>query len=1405
MRRSRSIFMISIIFVLFGSIILHSVVINPEKNSVAKFKDIKTLSSGIDVEDLPSYQPRTSVQGIFPEPTVEVLSFTDHEMQLGGYGNDTLRFVMEFKPSQTAYYYAHAYLYTNNSFNREQIGNSVYWSESITGGTITVATFDFCAYYLHDREIDGPYAIYLDFYKDNGTTYDIYYNEFVHTTQSYNSSDFLGAPVSVGAISANFIDNDGNGLYEWIDIVLSVNVTVQGQYYFRGHIEDSYYGFADYSIRYLNVDVGTYEVILRFNGWRFAGLPGNSTIKFDYLKIAQNAPPGYEFFEVYDDFYESSTVYATDFDIPPVMLTGKFFDTLLDEDNDNIFEEYWVTVEINKTRIEDGWVDLFASLYVNSSMYYIEDRYGESIFLDSTGLMNVTFKFNGLSIYKSSILNDMFRVDDLYGRYFHNINNYVDHIRFDEHWISPQTYSYSDFIGPGALLSGNTIDYGVDEDADGLYNKLVVEVEINVSKASNYYISGSIEINTTGFNIGYSSNYTYLTPGNHWVKLIYDGSEIFRSGLNDTIKLINLYIYDQDVEAETSRINSKTLGKYIFSLFDPPKARLTGFYSDAVFDDDSDGLYDGLRVYVEVEINESGRYRIAGSLRNPTTGDSNWITSASQYYSTGTHSTILSFDGQWIWRQHTNTTYTLDDVRIEEVDEFDNYIRTWDELWNVYVTNMTDSNDFEHPKSYFTGNINESRIDIDFDGKYEYLKVFVEVFSEEPLNLRLESNLYTGYDSIYSQNRSSVTPGYTWLELVFPSPLLYSLQTNSSYEISFYVYDDDNGMNFDYLYGYITNTYPWIEWAPPGLVFSGIIYDFGVDEDNNGRFDYIKVQIEVNVSQEGLYYLYGYIRADDGGSDYYWDWGYANLVPGTYNITVEIDPFWVQSHTSGIAFYLDFIVVYQDFTDISNSYKISSYGDDIYLANIYYHEDFDLPDAFLVGIVDDYGVDYDTDGLYNSWIVILQINVTVDSLDLYLEADLEEIGTDAFITSTSINLYELTIGVHNVTLEFSGEDLYDSGFSNGAQIRYYRLVRSYDWTTVEESWEKYQLNNTYIWSDFNSQPASYVTIKSVTPATGSLFYINDYVYISVVVEHASSTTINTVTVSIDVDGVYDHHEYLSLYSGSLSEDVWTGYIDIDHGSQWDLTITAYGSDSSDTYDIVTWYVIGAPVFYDFTVNTSSIKVGEAIHFVADVWDASGIDSVTLYAEGSSYEMSFNGNSTYGMAYIVDVTFEEAGEFAVYVNATNIYGLTTKSFVRTIYVNEDSESVPEILSVNVTPSTSIEAGQSITFTVVISKSDAVITSVSLYDNLEDTNYALERISETEMNETWTVTYTPTKEGQHVCTITVLNTRNQVTSYEEIFDVVGGITMNMTPGFEFLVPLIIFAVLSLIKMKRRRLRR
>jgi ABC-type methionine transport system permease subunit len=80
-------------------------------------------------------------------------------------------------------------------------------------------------------------------------------------------------------------------------------------------------------------------------------------------------------------------------------------------------------------------------------------------------------------------------------------------------------------------------------------------------------------------------------------------------------------------------------------------------------------------------------------------------------------------------------------------------------------------------------------------------------------------------------------------------------------------------------------------------------------------------------------------------------------------------------------------------------------------------------------------------------------------------------------------------------------------------------------------------------------------------------------------------------------------------------------------------------------------------------------------------------------------------------------------------------------------------------------------------------------------------AREMDSETLWNETWSVTFTPDAEGFHDCVLKVMNSRNQLSQATVSFTIVSG-EVNLTPGFEFLILLVVLVVIPMNRRLRRK---
>ncbi|MFX1506399.1 MAG: hypothetical protein ACFFDC_09815 [Promethearchaeota archaeon] len=1464
---------------------------------------LKGESSPVKESTIPSTPmiPSFSVQD-FPEPTVEVFQFSDHEMDLRGYGDDTVRFNMKFRSTtERARFYGYAQLWTTDQIT--SLSREAYWEAWVDPNTNITASFDISGYEIHENGIDGPYSVRLRFYKDNDTTTTIYNSAFVHTTQSYLYTDFQARP-TIDSITSNLIDQEPNGLYEWINVHVTVTVTIPDEYYFSGEITGG--GVFEDARNDTYLAVGQHTVILKFAAWDFQGM-SSAAITLTNLHIEHDTNPRYIVYSA-NPSVNIGTYGPSDFDTPPLDLTGRFWGYGYDTDGNSLFNYYRVIIEVELLRIEEG------DFYLNPDIYkppsdYIHGSSTNWVSFDSTGLVNVTVDFNGIEIYKSGITNDNLIIKDINGWFYHRPDigyNWNDGFSFSNEFITSDTYDFTEFEGPGAYLTHNFNDYGQDTDEDTLFNIVILEVEVNVSVAGDYYIGGSIEHTSSSQDISDASTTVYLSVGIHWVSLQYDGVDFFLWAVNEVVKVAYISLEGGSPQTTLDYNNTALLSHYLFTDFDPPKARFTGIYSDTVADTNSDGLWDELRISVEVEINATGRYRVYGNLRNQMTDQSVSVnTEIIDILAVGTVSFVLTFSGEWIWSQHTTTTYLLNYVYIDEYDTSNNRIRQWDYRDDPFTTDtLYNSDDFNPPPILFTGNFAESLVDLDSDGLNDIFSIEVEIEVTEA-NLPYSVYVY-GYITIDGDNwqasqwvdMNSLTLGINTVELRWFTIEMYLTLKDQTYNVDFYIERTDTWIRLDTYLDYVTSTYTYTQFDPPSIEFTENFFDNGVDTDipSNSRFDYVELTFEVNVFEAGKYRLYGWLYADEGGNSYYFETtdGWMDLSTGLHNIIVEVDYFWFLGHSSGALIYFDSVYLHRYFdnygdvqmdhysdrhyistyyhsefeippiafsdnisydygvdTDASgrfdylelvievnvtetgtfwfygyvycdsggNSFHFNSgqmslgiglhnvsfqieiawvrshqdgsafYIGELYLyeyipaegdrqrgylstsryfSRIYYHNDFDPPDAFVTRVVEFNPIDFNSDGLYDVYRVVYEVNVTVPSLDLHIHSVLEEQNTWNYITSTSIELYDLPFGMHNISIDFRGNEIYSSWFTQGLQLSSYELTRISDWTRVDEFYGPIPLTILYTYEDFNPEYFPLISIYHLNVIENQF----DQVEINATILRYSSESVD----SVELETEYGWYTMSRIFMGGNFE-IWTYTYSPSSIDTYHFIVHAYGNWGSEDSMI---YQTGGPAFIGFQVNTTRGSVGDGFLFSARVNDSDGIDNIILHLGDTDYPMSFISSEPDYELWQVSVTIDQAGTVTAYATATDGIGISSNSYEIALDIDAGE---PEIRSFTMNTTLPITLGGVIHFEALVRDPDGISEVILV---TMGTEYAMNFVVSSPLGELWDLEVTFYQAGELTAYIIVKDVYG-VSSQSDSLDIIvneGSVIqdVDISPGTE-----------------------
>ncbi len=346
-------------------------------------------------------------------------------------------------------------------------------------------------------------------------------------------------------------------------------------------------------------------------------------------------------------------------------LTGNVYDYGEDTDSDGLYNYLVVEVEANVTAAGTYRLQVnrlgseYGYLYVwlsASNQTYLEE-----------GIQNITLSFNGIAIHGSRI----------------NVTKLVDVYFYDSEW-NPLgiwseinltiTYDYTLF-DVGATFTGTVIDSGVDTDGNGLYDYLEVGIGLDVEDAGLYDVYAYNLANASYYYINiYAYCYTriYLPQGAYYVNFSIYGPAIYASQVTNisTINWLYLDLMDQQTNS-WYRIDEKDslplINTYDYTDFEP-HAQLTGKIVDEGVDADGNGLFDYLRVGVEINVTEAGYYGVViEKLVDNETNDLEIPQRVENYFDLGNHTVYIEYYGPMFAYYHFSPA-NLSYVRLYEVN-----------------------------------------------------------------------------------------------------------------------------------------------------------------------------------------------------------------------------------------------------------------------------------------------------------------------------------------------------------------------------------------------------------------------------------------------------------------------------------------------------------------------------------------------------------------------------------------------------------------------------------------------------------------------------------------------------------------------------------------------------------------
>lgn len=861
--------------------------------------------------------------------------------------------------------------------------------------------------------MDGPYILDLSLYDGNSTLL----SQDSHTSAAYLYTDFerpvvlFTPPHDDGGLDLN-----GDSFYDSLVVNVSVEVNEEGSYVFYAYL---YSTFGSYIVGATNttgvLTVGAQVVEMRLDGVtiRDSGINGPYEV---YLYA-------YDLLGTYigDDMHDTSAYTWNQFQ-PCIVIDPPLSDYGTDTDADTFFNLLVVEVPVDVSY--DDYYTLYADLYDADGDYLDSVTYYDYLV---EGAHTLVLEFDGLGIYDNGV-DGQFDVE---------LYLYSDDFGYMEYYAYlTSEYTYDEFERPPISLWPPYSDYAQDSDGDMLYDLLVVEVQVYVDAAGDYILDA--DLYDSGWTyVCPATNETYLDVGLQTILLEFNGYTIGGRGISDTFN-VQLYVYDEFWNYYDS--DGYTTSYYAAEdfetavVFDPP-------HSDYGDDTNDNALYDWLVVEVVIDVQVAGSYYVSGALYAPfyICGDGTSVT-----LDIGTNFVELQFDGWSISDEMADGPYTVSlavydpSWAVMATDEYTTLDYTWDE--------------FERASATFSPPYSDYALDVNADTLYDYLVVEVYVDVAVAGEYRLDAYLFTpSWANVANVDLSvEFDTGANTFELYFPGIQVWESGASGDFEVGFDFYDSEGSyLGTDW---HTTSWYTWDEFSPP----SGDLWpphsDFGIDTDGDLLYNYLVVEVSVDVAIAGYF---------DVVADLYDGWGY--MFASTSNRTyLETGAQTVDLYFAGWDIVdngedgpYDVWLVLNDFAGV----ELDSGW---YTTGYYAYDEFQTSPARLSPPYSDYGLDTGTDLLYDYLVFEVPVEVA-------LEADYT-VAVDVYDSDWSWICYaetdtHLAAGTHTVEVMADGWAL----SASGADGPYEAEIYLYDWFGNPMDFD-YYTTGAYSSGDFQTSP-----------------------------------------------------------------------------------------------------------------------------------------------------------------------------------------------------------------------------------------------------------------------------------------------------------------------------------------------
>ena len=361
-------------------------------------------------------------------------------------------------------------------------------------------------------------------------------------------------------------------------------------------------------------------------------------------------------------------------------------------------------------------------------------------------------------------------------------------------------------------------------------------------------------------------------------------------------------------------------------------------------------------------------------------------------------------------------------------------------------------------KAKFNDIYSDYGTDTDGDGLYNYLTTDVGVNVIIPGNYSIEGWLYdvNGSEIVWASNSTYLDIGSQSVPLKFYGVKIRGHEVDAPFNLKHLMLYDEKGNSIDYRYSaYTTLEYDYTDFQTLPLKFTGYYSDYGTDTDVDGLYDYLTIDVGVNVSAEGVYSINGLLY-DINGNEIVWTSNDTHLHAGPQIVKLNFKGGDIQKHGVDGPYYL------KNLTSYDQSWNLLNCILDAYTTSAYNYTDFQKPLAEFTSDYADYGIDTDGDGLCDYLTIDVGVNV-ITAGDYSLMGYLYDVNGTEIVWS--IDYGSLDVGNHTMHLDFDGKTIQMHGVNGPYYLKDLLLSSGENWTFIDYIPDAYN-TSAYNYTDF---------------------------------------------------------------------------------------------------------------------------------------------------------------------------------------------------------------------------------------------------------------------------------------------------------------------------------------------------